>query len=153
MQMPNLKTLYLCALLACSAAIASEESPPPVPAPARPIVVQNYYYALPGRAEEVYRWRVHASDVRAKIGLARGRVLRLIHEPARTSGRTNLPDVVWECEYVSLAARQADLEILAKSTEFEEVEKHMDTLIRHFERAIFEVGDLPAPQVESPPDS
>ena len=105
------------------------------------IVVENYYYARPGKAEEVYQWRLHASDVRAKLGLPKGRVLKRVSQPAGGPDSTDLPDVVWECEYPSLAARNDDVERLGKRAEFEQVEKHMDTLIRRFERAIFELTD------------
>jgi hypothetical protein len=39
-------------------------------------IVQNNYWALPGKAEEVFQWRIHASDVRERLGLPRGQVLR-----------------------------------------------------------------------------
>jgi hypothetical protein len=105
-----------------------------------PIVVQNFYYALPGKAEEVYQWRLHASEVRARLGLAVGRVLRL----TSTGGAKDaeLPDVVWECEYPNAAARAADLAKLDASTEFDAVEAHMRRLIRQFRRGVFIV---PAP--------
>ena len=32
-------------------------------------IVQNNYWALPGKAEEVFQWRIHASDVRERLGL------------------------------------------------------------------------------------
>jgi len=40
------------------------------------IVEQTSYFALPGKVEDVYRVRLHASDVLEKLGLPRGRVLR-----------------------------------------------------------------------------
>ena len=33
------------------------------------ILVQNQYFPKPGKEEEVYQWRLHASDVRIKLGL------------------------------------------------------------------------------------
>jgi hypothetical protein len=30
-------------------------------------IVQNNYWALPGKAEEVFQWRIHASDVRERL--------------------------------------------------------------------------------------
>src|SRR5688572_27208416 len=58
-----------------------------------PIIEQTAYYANPGLADAVYDHRVHASDVRQKIGLPRGRVFR------RVGGTGDLPDVVWQLEY------------------------------------------------------
>lgn len=95
-----------------------------------PIVVQNQYWAKPGKAEEVYRWRLHASDVRVKLGLLRGRVLR------RESESKTQPDVIWECEYPSRAARTREVELLDKSEEFKEVQRHMGTLTDKFDRVV-----------------
>jgi hypothetical protein len=109
------------------------------------IVVQNYYYARPGKADEVYQWRLHASDVRARLGLARGRVLRRAPgqktgDDSHEGGQHDAPDVIWECDYPSPEARAADIARLDNSKEFDAVEKHMDTLIRDFRRVIFEVS-------------
>ena len=104
----------------------------------RPIVVQNYYYARPGKAEETYQWRLHASEVRVRLGLPRGRILRRVLV-GDSIPSPDLPDVIWECEYSSVEARNADIARLDRSPEFADVERHMDTLIRNFRRAIFEV--------------
>lgn len=105
------------------------------------LVVQNYYYAKPGKAEEVYRWRLHASEVRAGLGLARGRVLKRVRLSDDPVDSTDLPDVVWECEYADRAARDADLARLDASGQFVPVERHMEGLIRQFRRPIFEMPD------------
>ena len=105
--------------------------------PVGPVVVQNYYYALPGKADEVYEWRLHASEIRVKLGLRGGRVLRRVSQ-ALSAKESTLPDVIWDCDYPSRASREKDVERLDKSTEFSEVEKHMDTLLRKFDRAVFE---------------
>jgi hypothetical protein len=112
----------------------------PATAAGKAIVVQNFYYALPGKADEVYRWRLHASEVRARLGLAVGRVLRLTPASGTDSGDSELPDVVWECEYPNAQARAADLARLDASREFVPVEAHMQTLIRRFQRAVFAVS-------------
>jgi hypothetical protein len=104
------------------------------------IVVQNFYYALPGKADEVYRWRLHASEVRARLGLAVGRVLRRTAVSGADTDDAELPDVVWECEYPNAKARAADLARLDASREFDPVEAHMKTLIRGFRRAVFTVS-------------
>jgi hypothetical protein len=98
------------------------------------IVEQTEYFALPGKAEEVYRWRIHACDVREKIGLPRGRVLR------REGDSDTLPDVMWQIEYSDDAARQRDLKIRAESSEFTAVRDHMNTLTRHFERGFWQLN-------------
>jgi hypothetical protein len=104
------------------------------------IVVQNFYYALPGKADDVYRWRLHASEVRARLGLAVGRVLRRAQTSGDDAEDAELPDVVWECEYPNAKARAADLARLNASREFDAVEAHMQTLIRQFRRAVFTVS-------------
>lgn len=97
------------------------------------IVVRNAYWAREGMVEEVYRHRVHASDVRAGLGLYRGRVLR------RVGDVEGEPDVVWECEYPSPAAREADLRALSESGAFEPVLEKMGTLIEKFQRTVWRV--------------
>jgi hypothetical protein len=109
--------------------------------PGGPVVVQNFYYALPGKADEVYRWRLHASEVRARLGLAVGRVLRRSATPGEEADG-ELPDVVWECEYADAKARAADVARLEASHAFDAVEDHMQTLIRGFRRAVYTVPTL-----------
>jgi hypothetical protein len=53
--------------------MAGEQS---VPKAARTILEQTSYFALAGRAEDVYRERLHAFCVLEKLGLPRGHVLR-----------------------------------------------------------------------------
>ena len=62
------------------------------PKAARTIVEQTSF-ALTGKAEDVYRVRLHASDVLEKLGLPRGHVLR------RQGNSDTLPDVMWLMEY------------------------------------------------------
>lgn len=101
----------------------------------RPIVVRNEYWAKEGLVDEVYRHRLHASDVRAELGLYRGRVLR------RVGDSEHQPDVVWECEYPSLVARETDLRALGESGRFEPVMEKMGTLIKKFDRSVWRVSE------------
>lgn len=107
------------------------------------IVVQNYYYAKAGKADEVYRWRLHASDVRAKLGFPRGRVLHRIGADLQAVASEDLPDVIWECEYASAEARERDSRAVGANSEFQEVQKHMGTLTRRFARGRYEVEEPP----------
>ena len=67
------------------------------PKAARTIVEQTSF-ALTGKAEDVYRVRLHASDVLEKLGLPRGHVLRrqgnseTLPDPRRNATSTNPPD-------------------------------------------------------------
>lgn len=131
--------LVILVAWSCPVIDARTVSDSAAPAAGKAIVVQNFYYALPGKADEVYRWRVHASEVRARLGLAVGRVLRRTPATGADAEDTDLPDVVWECEYPNARARAADLARLDASREFDPVEAHMQTLIRSFRRAIFTV--------------
>jgi hypothetical protein len=121
-------------MLFFSAILGADE---PQTGPVGIIIVQNYYYAKPGKAEEVYEWRIHASDVREKLGLRRGRVLRRIGDSAQQ------PDVIWECEYPDAQSREAELKALENNAEFEAVVKHMGTLIDRFDRATWQVENKP----------
>jgi len=98
----------------------------------------NFYYAHPSREQAVLRQRLHASDVRQKIGLARGRVL------ARAEGAATLPDVIWELQFEDVAGHHADMAVRAASAEFEAVRAGMRALCRRFERPLFEARDAAA---------
>lgn len=100
----------------------------------KPILVQNHYYPKQGKDKEVYEWRLHASDVRVKLGLPKGRVLR------KTDG-VNGPYVIWECEYASLEERKKDVALIDQSEEFKKVQEHMGTLLDKFERSIWEIDN------------
>jgi hypothetical protein len=104
-----------------------------------PTVMQVVYYAKPGSADEVLSHRLHASDVLEKLGLPRGRVFR------RTGGTDEQPDVMWECEFSSVAARDRFLKVASSSAEFDEVRKHMSALIRNAERRDWEVRESAGP--------
>lgn len=97
----------------------------------KPIIVQNQYYPKPGKENEVYQCRLHGSDVRARLGLPKGKVLRKMNETGREI-------VVWECEYPSLEERKKDVASLEQSEEFRRVQEHMSTLVEKFERKILE---------------
>jgi hypothetical protein len=97
------------------------------------IVIQSFNYAKPGKADEVLSHRQHASDVLEKIGLPRGRVMR------RVGGSDDRPDVLWECEFPNTAALDQFLKTAAANPAFEQVRKHMATLIRNAERRDWEV--------------
>jgi hypothetical protein len=134
-----LVALFVLATWSCTVSDASTLLDKPATAAEKVIVVQNFYYALPGKADEVYRWRLHASEVRGRLGLAVGRVLRRTPAGAETAN-ADLPDVVWECEYPNAKARAADVARLDASREFDSVEAHMQTLIRQFRRGVFTVS-------------
>jgi hypothetical protein len=95
------------------------------------VIVQTNYWALPGKAEEVYEWRMHASDVTEKLGLLRGRVLR------RQGNSEVLPDVMWQIEFPNDAERIRYAQAVTTAPEFQEVQKHMETLVHRFELSIW----------------
>jgi hypothetical protein len=105
------------------------------------ILVQNYYWANEGMEEQVYQQRLLASAVRSKYGLPVGRVLKL------ETKSDSLPNVIWQCEYANSAARELDLEKFqeneALATEFRKVSSKMGTLIRKFDRAIYQIAPEP----------
>jgi hypothetical protein len=97
-------------------------------------IVQSNYWALPGKAEEVYQWRMHASDVRERFGLQRGQDFR------RQGNSETLPDVIHQLEYLNEAERMNDT-IASRgpsaAQEYQEVLKHMMTLVRRFETSVW----------------
>lgn len=99
----------------------------------KPIVVQNAYFPKAGKEKEVYEWRLHASEVREKLGLPKGRVLRRISEGSGSY-------IIWQCDYSSIEERKKDVELLDRSEEFKKVQEHMSTLLDKFERSVWEVN-------------
>ena len=75
--------------------MAGGQSAPKV---ARTIVEQTSHFALPGKAEDVYLVRLHASDILEKLGFPRGHVLRrqgnseTLPDPRRNAACTNPKD-------------------------------------------------------------
>ena len=102
------------------------------PKAARTIVEETSYFALPGKAEDVYRVRLHASDVLEQLGLPRGHVLR------RQGNSDTLPDVMWLMEYPDEAGHQRSLKTRLESPEFKAVRDEMKTLISHADLGIWE---------------
>ena len=96
------------------------------------LVVQNVYFPRPGMEDEVLATRLEASAVRARLGLGTGRVLK------RVNGPEDGPYLMWEAEYPSQAAREADVAAL-DGTDFERVSRHMGTLLDRFGRTVWEV--------------
>jgi len=96
------------------------------------VVVQNYYFPKPGKEEAVHALRLRASDVREELGLPRGTVLR------RIEGPDSLPLVIWQNEYATVEERRRDSEAAVGAPEFQEIMDEMGTLLRHFERALWE---------------
>src|SRR5579862_1637110 len=102
------------------------------PKTARTIVEQTSYFALPGNAEDVYRVRLHASEVLEKPGLPRGHVLR------RQGNSDTLPDVRWLMEYPDEAGHQRSLKTRLGSPDFKTVRDEMKTSISHADLGISE---------------
>lgn len=102
--------MIVFALLLSICGAASTNAPPQLradttasgatPNEPRRIVYQNRYYAKPGKEEETYRWRVHASDVLERLGVPRGQVFR--------GAGGDQPDVIWQLELDPAAAERAN---------------------------------------------
>jgi hypothetical protein len=123
-----------CFVLGAGSAVAVfavRQSREPLQVGAGSVVEQTAYFAKPGLADKVYEHRLHASEVRQKIGLPAGRVFR------RVGGTGELADVVWQLEYADQHALDHDLAVRAQSREFEEVRATMGTLIDKFSRGFY----------------
>jgi hypothetical protein len=77
--------------------------------------------------------RLEASAVRKKLGLAVGTVF------LRKSEADGAPLVIWECEYPSIEAREADAAKAEASPEFGTVQKRMGELFVQFKRDVWTV--------------
>lgn len=96
------------------------------------IVVQNHYFAAPGKRVAVLATRREANACRARLGLPEGRTLALAR------GSDQVPDVIWQMEYPDIAAWEADLAMLAESAEFTHIRKVQSLQLSHFERCAYE---------------
>ncbi len=95
------------------------------------IVSLNFYYARPGNAAAVLRQRIRACDVRAALGLPRGRVC------AKVKGGDDWPDTLWRLDFPDMAAQDADMAVRAASPDFEAIRIDMRQLYRRFERPLY----------------
>jgi carboxymethylenebutenolidase len=94
------------------------------------LVERTHYYAKAGRTAEVLATRQRASEVRAALGLPRGRIL------AKADAQGEGPDVTWECAFPDAIAHARDLEVRGQSPEFATVRARMTALIDRFERLV-----------------
>ena len=105
------------------------ERSPSSPATGGPrLLVQNRYYAKPGKANEVYAWRQHASTVLQRLGLHTGIALR--------GPGGNEPDAIWQIVLDS-AVLVREARIAMENPEFQSVMRHMNTLVRRFESGVY----------------
>ena len=97
------------------------------------IVARHLYRPLPGKSDAVLKQRQLACDVREKLGLQRGRVLK------RVRGDEERAEVIWECDYPDAAAYYRDMDTQNASDEFMAVRLHMRTLAHPMDRVLFEI--------------
>lgn len=95
------------------------------------IVSYNFYYAKPGNAADVLQQRIKASDIRAQLGLPRGRII------SKVAGDGDWPDVIWRLVFPDMASQNADMKARADSPAFEAVRQGMRQLYRRFERPLY----------------
>ncbi len=117
----------------------------PTAQPPGGIVVTNWYFANAGQRDAVLMQRVHASDVREQLGHPGGRVLDRLVDPVG-----ELPEATWQMDYPSREARRKDAEAIGSTTEFKKVMDHMRTLVRGFERGVWEVQEPLGPDAQLP---
>ena len=103
------------------------------PEPATRVLVQNKYFPKPGQEDAVLATRLEASAVRKKLGLEVGVVL------LRRSEADGSALVIWECEYPSIEARQADAAKAEGSAAFKAVQSKMRPLTEKFERHTWQI--------------
>jgi hypothetical protein len=112
------------------AASSAEEGSAGQPShPPRRILSQNRYWAKPGKSEEVYQWRLHATDVQVQMGLPRGRVFR------GAGGKE--PDVIWQIELTQEQTGDFSRIQREKMAIFQPVMDHMSTLVSRFESSAY----------------
>lgn len=134
MQVTRLVSSISCFLLGAASGATTfvvQQSRERIEVGAGPVIEQTAYFAKPGLADKVYEHRMHAGEVRKKIGLPVGRVFR------RVGGTGELPDVIWQLEYTDQEALNRDLDARAQSREFDGVRVTMNTLTDKFARGFY----------------
>jgi hypothetical protein len=119
-----------------------------LPSTAQPpggIVVTNWYYANADQRGAVLSHRIHASEVREQLKYPGGRVLDRVVDPVG-----ELPEVIWQMDYPNAEARRRDAEAIGGTTEFKKVMDQMRTLVRDFDRGVWEVQAPLGPDAELP---
>lgn len=103
--------------------------------PASPtVVIQNYYYAKPGKADEVLQWRIHACAVLKEMGVRPGRVLKPVPKNYKDATIQDVPDAIWMVEYPDTVVMREEAKKVMSTGKFEPVMKHMDSLCKDFKR-------------------
>ena len=116
---------------------------------ARSIIVQNSYYAEPGKAEDLYRGLVATNELRGKLGLHQARLLRRTERagdafatPAdhreEGAGAEELPDVVGQFEYVDAATREREFKTLLADPDYQTIHERFMPFTRRLQRATYE---------------
>ena len=93
------------------------------------VIVQLFYYAIPGKEQEVLRIRLAACDVLEKNGVTRGRVLTRGGSSRETKNADN-PVVVWEGEFSDAASLKRYEDIADKDPDFIAARQKMATVTR-----------------------
>lgn len=131
---PRRAALLLTALVAAGA-LAFETSEPGEGC----FIVQHFYHPKAGMEEEALATRLRGADIRARLGLPTGRILRV--ESAVSGHPSNGPPEPFESafltsitEYADEAAFQASRARLSNDPEYREVLRANGELLRHFEQ-------------------
>jgi hypothetical protein len=128
-----MKTIAALLLLTATAATAQQTSPAPQQADGhRRVLAQNRYYAKPGQAAAVLATRLEASAIRKTLGLPAGAVFLAQGDPGEG------PTVVWECEFPTVEAREADRARAEAAPAFAAVQRRMRDLTVKVERLSWE---------------
>lgn len=98
------------------------------------IVIQNLYFPKATKEKDVYNLRLRASEVLAKLGVPKGRVLVRMNDSDR-------PYVMWECDYASAQEREQATQIEKESMEFKKILDNMGTLVSDFKRYTWQVAE------------
>jgi hypothetical protein len=113
------------------------------------ILVHQRYFAKPDMRDRVLDTRVEASRRLMELGVPAGQ----IWVPARTAANLRsvsgeaadgLPDVIWECTYESLAAREEFRARQESDPRFHAIRTHQGTQLSRWLREHYDLVDLPA---------
>jgi hypothetical protein len=109
------------------------------------ILVHQRYFAKPALREKVIDTRIEASRRLIELGVPSGRIWVPVRsaDNLRTGAEESaLPDVIWECTYPSLAAREEFRARQESDPQFHAIRTHQGTQLAQWLREHYELVDL-----------
>ena len=109
------------------------------------ILVHQRYFAKPGLLERVIETRVEASRRLAELGVPAGQIWVPVHEAGVSTRGTSdpaIPDVIWECTYPNLEARERIRALQESDPAFHAIRTKQGTQLAQWVREHYRLFEL-----------